>query len=88
MKRYKLFRKDRMGRRGKGDDIDVREQLECTELWLGIDEELTEKLWVKIKERTSRGDITVGMKDHAQYRQMGAASRSQALVLNGGLQPI
>ncbi|GAB0209576.1 hypothetical protein GRJ2_003423300 [Grus japonensis] len=63
------------------------------ELHLGMDEELTESLWVRIKGSTGAGDIIVGVcyrppdqgdqADEALYRQMEAASRSQALVLMG-----
>ncbi|GAB0184141.1 hypothetical protein GRJ2_000879400 [Grus japonensis] len=58
-----------------------------------MDEEPTESLWVRIKGRAGAGDITVGVcyrppdqgdgADEALYRQIGAASRSQALVLMG-----
>ncbi|GAB0208586.1 hypothetical protein GRJ2_003324300 [Grus japonensis] len=61
------------------------------ELHLGMDEEPTKSLWVRIKGRA--GDIIVGVcyrppdqgerADEAPYRQIGAASRSQALVLMG-----
>ncbi|GAB0209762.1 hypothetical protein GRJ2_003441900 [Grus japonensis] len=63
------------------------------ELHLGMDEEPTESLWVRIKGSTGTGDIIVGVcyrppnqedqVDEALYRQIGAASRSQALVLMG-----
>lgn len=65
------------------------------ELCLGMDEELTESLWVRIKERTGKGDIIVGacyrppdqgkQEDRALCRQIGAASglNLQALVLTG-----
>ncbi|GAB0176272.1 hypothetical protein GRJ2_000092400 [Grus japonensis] len=58
-----------------------------------MDEEPTESLWVRIKGRAGAGDIIVGVcyrppdqgdgADEALYRQIGAASRSQALVLMG-----
>ncbi|GAB0188301.1 hypothetical protein GRJ2_001295400 [Grus japonensis] len=93
MERYRLFRKDRQGRRGGGIALYVNDQLECMELHLGMEEELTESLWVRIKERAGAGDIIVGVcyrppdqgnrADEALYRQIGAASRSQALVLMG-----
>ncbi|GAB0176868.1 hypothetical protein GRJ2_000152000 [Grus japonensis] len=73
----------------------VREQLECMELCLGMDDELTESLRVRIKEQTGMGDIVVGIcyrppdqeeqVDEALYRQAEAPSRSQALVLIGDL---
>ncbi|GAB0203559.1 hypothetical protein GRJ2_002821500 [Grus japonensis] len=58
-----------------------------------MDEELNESLWVRIKGSTATGDIIAGVyyrppdqgdqADEALYRQTGAASRSQALVLMG-----
>ncbi|GAB0195117.1 mitochondrial enolase superfamily member 1 [Grus japonensis] len=58
-----------------------------------MDEELTKSLWVRIKGRARAGDIIAGVcyrppdqgdrADEAFYRQIGAASRSQALVLMG-----
>ncbi|GAB0186773.1 hypothetical protein GRJ2_001142600 [Grus japonensis] len=58
-----------------------------------MDEELTESLWVRIKGRARTGDIIVRVcyrppnqedrADEALYRQIGAASCSQALVLMG-----
>jgi len=88
---YRLFRKDRQGRRGGGVTLYVKEQLECMELRLGMDEEPTENLWVKIKGRAGASDTTVGVcyrtpdqdegADEALYRQIGEVSRSKALVL-------
>ena len=34
----------------------VREQLECMQLCLGREEEPAESLWVRMKERTGKGD--------------------------------
>ncbi|PKU31341.1 dtw domain-containing protein 2 [Limosa lapponica baueri] len=58
-----------------------------------MDEEPTESLWVRIKGRAGTGDVTAGVcyrppdqddrADEALYRQIGAASCSQALVLMG-----
>ena len=45
----------------KGKSIDVSDQLECMELCLGMDEELTKSLWVRIKGRVGTGDIIVGV---------------------------
>ncbi|GAB0181616.1 annexin A13 [Grus japonensis] len=79
MEGYRLFRKDREGRRGGGVTLYVNHQLECMELHLGMDEELTESLWVRIKGRTGTGDIITGVcyrppeqedrADEALYRQ-------------------
>ncbi|GAB0202598.1 mitochondrial enolase superfamily member 1 [Grus japonensis] len=58
-----------------------------------MDEEPTESLWVRVKGRAGAGDIIAGVcyrppdqgdrADEALYRQIGAASCSQALVLMG-----
>ncbi|GAB0206453.1 hypothetical protein GRJ2_003110900 [Grus japonensis] len=90
---YVLFRKDRPARRGGGVALYVREQLECIELRLGVDEERVESLWVRIKGQANMGDTVVGVYyrppdqeeevDEAFYRQLEVASRSQALVLMG-----
>ncbi|GAB0176447.1 mitochondrial enolase superfamily member 1 [Grus japonensis] len=93
MEGYRLFRKDRQGRRGGGAALYLNDQLECMELHLGMDEEPTESLWVRIKGRAGAGDIIAGVcyrppdqgdrADETLYRQIGAASCSQALVLMG-----
>jgi len=71
----------------------VNDQLECMEVCLGMDEEPTESLWIRIKGRAGTGDIIVRVcyrlpnqedqADKALYRQIGAASCSQALVIIG-----
>ena len=61
MEGYRLFRKDRQGRRGEGVSLYVSDPLECMELHLGMDEELTESLRVRIKGRAGTGDIIVGV---------------------------
>jgi len=90
---YRLFRKDRPTRRGGGVALYVREQLECIELCPGADEEQLDSLWVRIKGQPHMGDIIVGVYyrppdqeeevDEAFYKQLQAASQSQALVLMG-----
>ena len=47
-------------RRG-GITLYVNDQLECMELRLGMDEELTKSLWLRIKGRAASGDIIVGV---------------------------
>ncbi|GAB0177908.1 hypothetical protein GRJ2_000256100 [Grus japonensis] len=93
MEGYRLFRKDRQGRRGGGIALYISDQLQCMELHLGMEEEPTKSLWVRIKGSTGAGDIIAGVcyrlpdqgdrADEALYRQVGAASHSQALVLMG-----
>lgn len=59
MEGYKLFRKDRKRRQERGVVLYVREQLECMELCVGIEEELMENLCVRIKERTDKEEHIV-----------------------------
>lgn len=51
MEGYKIFRKDRQGRGGGGVALYVNEQLKCMELYLGMHEEVTERLWVSVTGR-------------------------------------
>lgn len=57
--RYKLFRKDRQGRRGGRCCPLHNIQLVFTEVCLGIDKVLTESFWVKVKGKAGEGDIVV-----------------------------
>ncbi|PKU40959.1 hypothetical protein llap_8745 [Limosa lapponica baueri] len=62
---YKLFRRDRRGRRGGGVALYVKEWIECEEISpkpsLGSDEEIVESLWVRIKGRANMRDTVVGV---------------------------
>ena len=88
---YKLFRKDRQGRRGGCVALYVRECFDVTELMAGDDK--VESLWVKIRGRADKADIPVGScyrppnqdeeTDEVLYEQLAEAARSTALVLMG-----
>ncbi|KAK4831654.1 hypothetical protein QYF61_018621 [Mycteria americana] len=88
---YKLFRRDRRGRRGGGVALYVRECLGSLELHDGDDR--VECLWVRIRGKANKSDIVVGVcykppnqdeeTDELFYKQLGEASRSLALVLVG-----
>ncbi|PKU29035.1 mitochondrial fission process protein 1 [Limosa lapponica baueri] len=94
---YKLFRRNRQGRRGGGVALYVKEWIESEEislkLSLGADEEIVESLWVRIKGQASMRDTVVGdyyrspdqdgEADEAFYSQLKVASQLQALVLMG-----
>lgn len=49
MESYKLFRMDRLGRRGSGFALCIREHFEVVELNTGNDN--VESLWVRIRGR-------------------------------------
>jgi len=79
---YKLFRKDRQGRRGGGMALYVKECFEVTELMTGDNK--VESLWVKIRGRADKADILVGVcyrlpnqdeeTDEVFYEQLAEAS--------------
>ncbi|KAK4827179.1 hypothetical protein QYF61_015141 [Mycteria americana] len=88
---YKLFRRDRRGRRGGGVALYVRECLDSLELDDGDDR--VECLWVRIRGKANKADIVVRVcyrppnqdeeTDKLFYKQLGEASRLLALVLVG-----
>ncbi|KAK4811010.1 hypothetical protein QYF61_015714 [Mycteria americana] len=89
---YKLFRRDRRGRRGGGVALYIRECLDSLELDDGDDR--VECLWVRIRGKANKADTVVGVcyrpanQDEETdellfYKQLGEASRSLALVLVG-----
>ncbi|KAK4815716.1 hypothetical protein QYF61_006754 [Mycteria americana] len=88
---YKLFRRDRRGRRGGGVALYVTECLDSLELDDGDDR--VECLWVRIRGKANKADIVVGVcyrppnqdeeTDELFYKQLGEASRSLVLVLVG-----
>ena len=55
---YKLFRKDRRGRRGGGVALYVKECFDVTGIMAG---DKVESLWVKIRGRADKADILVGI---------------------------
>ncbi|CAM4664489.1 unnamed protein product [Lepidochelys kempii] len=89
---YKLFRKDRQGRKGGGVALYVREQYDCSELRY----ETAKKpacLWIKFRSVSNKNDVVVGVcyrppdqgdeVDEAFFWQLAEATRSHALVLMG-----
>ncbi|KAJ7408181.1 mitochondrial fission process protein 1 [Willisornis vidua] len=88
---YRLFKRDRQGRRGEGVSVCVRERLECMELTVGNGS--VESLWVRIKGQTNNVDVIVGVyyRSHSQdddidkyfFEELRDTSKSPALVLIG-----
>ena len=56
---------------GWDGSLSVREQLECIELCLGMDDEPSESLWVSTKEKTGKGDIVVGVRTGGKRKARG-----------------
>ncbi|KAM9649084.1 uncharacterized protein ACIBXB_011576 [Morphnus guianensis] len=88
---YKVFRRDRQGRRGGGVALYVRECLDCLEFNDGDDR--VGCLWVRIRRKANKAGILVGVgyrppnqdeeADEIFYKQPGEVSQSLALVLVG-----
>ncbi|CAM4695697.1 unnamed protein product [Lepidochelys kempii] len=89
---YKLFRKDRQGRKGGGVALYVREQYDCSELRYETAEK-PECLWIKFRSVCNKSDVVVGVcyrpldqrheVDEAFFWQLTEATRSHALILMG-----
>ncbi|KAM9590717.1 uncharacterized protein ACIBXB_005842 isoform 1-T1 [Morphnus guianensis] len=88
---YKLFRRDRQGRRGGGVALYVRECFDCTELHDCDDK--VECLWVRMRGKADKADIMLGVcyrppdqveeMDESFYKRLAVVSESCALVLVG-----
>jgi len=62
MDSYRLFCKDKQGRRGGGVTLYVKENLECIEVnYSDCGRNPIEYLWVKIRGVISKGDLTIGI---------------------------
>ncbi|GAB0203947.1 hypothetical protein GRJ2_002860300 [Grus japonensis] len=85
---YKLFRRDRQGRRGSEVALYVRECFDCLELDNGDDR--VECLWLRIRGKANKADIMVGVchrppnkneeADKIFCKQLGEVSQSVTLV--------
>ena len=71
---YKLFRRDRQGRKGGGVALYIKECFDVEELGVGNDE--VECLWIKIRGKACRSNILVVVRyrlpnqDEAFYEQL------------------
>ncbi|GAB0202541.1 hypothetical protein GRJ2_002719700 [Grus japonensis] len=89
---YKLFRRDRHGRRGSGVALYVRECFDCIELADNCDDKV-ECLWVRMRGKANQAHILLGVcyrppnqdeeADEAFYKGLAEVSQSLALVLMG-----
>ncbi|PKU40120.1 adaptin ear-binding coat-associated protein 1 [Limosa lapponica baueri] len=88
---YKLFRKDRQGRRGRGVALYVRECFDCIELDSSDDK--VECLWIRMKVKANKGDFVLGVcyrppnqdeeADEVFYKRLAEVSQLPVLVLVG-----
>jgi len=58
---YRLFRRDRQGRRGGGIALYIKKSIQCEELSLKNSHEQVESLWVRSNDRGNKGNLVVGV---------------------------
>jgi len=91
---YRLFRRDRRGKRGGGVvALYIKKPTQCEELSLKNSDERVKSLWVRIRDRGNKGNLVMGVyykppdeaepTDEAFFLQLQEASRSQFLILLG-----
>jgi len=88
---YRLFRRDRQGRKGGGVATYIREGIECEELSLKNNHEQAECLWVTGRDQGSKGSLLIGIYyrlpdqaaavDEAFYLQLQEVSQLQVFIL-------
>ncbi|RMC01239.1 hypothetical protein DUI87_22188 [Hirundo rustica rustica] len=86
---YKLFRRDRKGRRGGGVALYIKKALDT----ISINEDGVERLWVRIKGKANKADVLLGVcyrppsqeeeVDNLLYKQLKNVSGWSARVLVG-----
>ncbi|RMB97132.1 hypothetical protein DUI87_26416 [Hirundo rustica rustica] len=88
---YKLFRRDRQGRRGGGMALYIKKAFDSIGIETNADG--VECLWVRIKGKANKADVLLGVcyppnqeeeVDNLFYKQLENVSGSSALVLEGG----
>jgi len=85
---YRLFRRDRQGRRGGGIALYIKKWIECEELSLKDSHKQVESLWVRLRDQGNKGNLVVGVyykppnqgepTDEPFFLQLQEASRLQA----------
>ena len=58
---YKVFRRNRRGRRGGGVAIYIRKGIECEELSLKNSREQVKSLWVTVRDQGSKGSLAISV---------------------------
>lgn len=77
MQAYNIFRKNREGRWGGRSDLNVREQLKCVQLCLGMKDQLAGSFCVRIEKLPDEEEEV----DKTFYRKLEGSSHLQVLVL-------
>jgi len=90
---YRLFRRDRRGRSGRGVALYIKKWMECEELPLKNSHKQVESLWVRIRDQGNKGNLVVGAyyrlpdqgepTDEAFFLQLQEASYSLCFILLG-----
>jgi len=90
---YRLFRRDRQGKRGGGLALYIKKSIQCEELFMKNSHMQVESLWVRIRDRGNKGNTVAGVycrlldqgepTDETFFLQLQKASCSQSLILLG-----
>jgi len=80
---YRLFRRDRWGKRGEGLAPYIKKPIQCEELSLKNSHEYVERLWVRIRDGGEKGNLVVGVYYRLQIKRSllmkASSSRSRRL---------
>jgi len=89
---YRLFRRDRWGKRGASVALYTKKSIQCEELSLKNGHKQVESLWVRIRDRGNKGNLVVGVyyrppdqgqpTDEAFFLELQETSHSQSLIFN------
>lgn len=74
---YKLFRRDRQGRRGIGVALYVKKCFSSVEI--SAENDTVESLWVRIRGKANEADILVGERDEAFSEQLAEVKQLLSL---------
>ena len=59
MEGYRLFKRDRLGRKGGGVALYIKKDYECVEI-NNVDDRV-ESIWIRIKAKANKTDVIVGV---------------------------
>jgi len=90
---YRLFTRDRRGKRGGGIDLYIKKSIQCEELSLKNSHEQAESLWVRFRDRGNKGNLVLRVYyrpphqgepiEKTFFLQLQEASCLQSLILLG-----
>jgi len=80
---YRLFRRDREGKRGGGVALWIEKSIQCEELSLKNSHEQVKSLWVRSRDRGNKGNLVIGAyyrpSDQGEPTEEASSSNSRRL---------